>query len=191
MLDSYCVAFLIHVIVEVVFNTPHHAVDSGLQCKIYPLVLEGKLLVVEDIAYCRHIVGEDSHGCVEVYGVFCVSPKEITCVVGLLRHHIETILHLEVFLDPSIVFLKIWNHILQSLLVADLVIEHELNKRKKREGDTKRVLRIDHRRVRIQIISIPDMAVAFLAGIEIVNHGVWGIHLVGIHQEQRRQGNII
>ena len=99
-------------------------------------------------------------------------------------NYIEAVFFLEIGLEPFIVLFKVWNYILKSLLVSDLVIEHIFDERKKRNCNPERVVFIHYRLICGDIVLFPDVSVLLLALIKIIHHGIWRIELIGIHQKQ-------
>lgn len=110
---------------------------------------------------------------------------------SFLRNSVESVLTLKIGLQPLEILLKIWNDVLESLLVSDLVIEDEFNVWKKWQCDTERIVRVDYGFICDDVILFSNPSILFLTSIKIIHHRIRTVNLIRIDQEKRRKADII
>ena len=187
MFDTQAFLVGVKVVVELALRVPHHAVDASLQTEVDALVLEGNLLVVQDVADGGQVQDMQGYDGIEVHRIDRPLAFDVARLAGGHRDAEQSVRLLELLDEPSVVFLQDRHDLLQTLLVPHLVVELELHVGEKRGKDPLGVVGGQYRLAVLDGILAPDGTVIFLLLIEVVQGGKRRIVLVAVHKEKRAE----
>ena len=175
---------VIDIVVKAGIGVPHEGVDTRLEREVLPFILEGKVLVVQNVPERGHIERIDREGGVEV--------DEIRgLLAGRVRHRrggegnlVKPVLLFKGRVDPGHVLLERGHDVLDTFLVRRFMKEVVFGPRKKGHPDAFGVVLGKDRIASHEVIFPADRARFLLMLIKEIEELVRVIVPVRVHEEK-------